>query len=64
MVKYDYNTNVVPVFIEKQEHEIDAFPTQWSAEGGNDNGKKLIFDVTAYTPQADLFNAEFLAKIQ
>ena len=64
MAKYDYNTNVVPVFIEKQEHEIDAFPTQWTAEGGNVNGKKLIFDVTAYTPQADLFNAEFVAKIQ
>ena len=25
MAKYDYNTNVVPVFIEKREHEINVF---------------------------------------
>ena len=64
MTKYDYSTNVIPNFDEKQEHEIDAFPTQWTAEAGNANGKNLIFDVTAYTPQADLYNAEFIAKIE
>ena len=52
MTKYDYSTNVIPVFIERKEEEIDAFATQWTAEAGNANGKNLIFDVTAYNPQA------------
>ena len=25
MAKYDYSTNVIPVFIERKEEEIDAF---------------------------------------
>ena len=64
MAKYDYSSNVIPVFIERKEEEIDAFATQWTAEAGNANGKNLIFDVTAYNPQADFYNAEFVAEIQ
>ena len=64
MAKYDYSTNVIPVFIERKEEEIDAFATQWTVEAGNANGKNLIFDVTAYNPQADFYNAEFVAEIQ
>ena len=43
MTKYDYSTNVIPVFIERKEEEIDAFATQWTVEAGNANGKNLIF---------------------
>ena len=64
MAKYNYSTNVIPVFIERREEEIDAFATQWTVEAGNANGKNLIFDVTAYNPQADFYNAEFVAEIQ
>ena len=42
MAKYDYGTNVVPVFVERKEEEIDAFPTQWTKEAGNAIGKNLI----------------------
>ena len=64
MAKYDYSTNVIPVFIERKEEEIDAFPTHWTAEAGNANFKNLIFDVTSYEPQADFYNGEFVAEIQ
>ena len=64
MAKYDYSTNVIPVFIKRKEEEIDAFATQWTVAARNANGKNLIFDVTAYNPQADFYNAEFVAEIQ
>ena len=42
MSKYDYSSNIVPVFIEKQETELQAFPTQWSAQTANSNGYKIV----------------------
>ena len=64
MAKYDYSTNVVPVFIERKEEEIDAFPTQWTAKAGNANGKKLIFDVTALELQNYLNQALLKNKMK
>ena len=43
MSKYDYSSNVIPVFIEKSETELQAFPTQWSAQAANSNGYKIVF---------------------
>ena len=62
MSKYDYSSTVIPVFIEKQETYIEAFPTQWSAEAANANGYKIVFNVESTYP-ADLFNAELEATI-
>ena len=64
MAKYDYSTNVVPVFLERKEHEIEAFPESWSVAAANANGKNIVFRVSTYTPQADLYDGEFTAKIK
>ena len=62
MSKYDYSSTVVPVVIEKQETELEAFSTQWSAAAANANGYKIVFNVESTYP-ADLFNAELEATI-
>ena len=62
MSKYDYSSTVVPVFIEKQETIVEAFPTQWSTAAANANGYKIVFNVD-FTYPADLFNAELEATI-
>ena len=62
MSKYDYSSNVIPVFIEKSETELQAFPTQWSAQAANSNGYKIVFILESTYP-ADLFKSEFEATI-
>ena len=62
MSKYDYSSNVIPVFIEKNETELQAFPTQWSAQAANSNGYKIVFNLESTYP-TDLFNSEFEATI-
>ena len=62
MSKYDYSSNVIPVFIEKSETELQAFPTQWSAQAANSNGYKIVFILESTYP-ADFFNSEFEATI-
>ena len=62
MSKYDYSSNVIPVFIEISETELQAFPTQWSAQAANSNGYKIVFILESTYP-ADLFKSEFEATI-
>ena len=62
MSKYNYSSNVIPVFIEKSETELQAFPTQWSAQAANSNGYKIVFNLESTYP-TDLFNSEFKATI-
>ena len=62
MSKYNYSSNVIPVFIEKSETELQAFPTQWSAQAANSNGYKIVFNLESTYP-TDLFNSEFEATI-
>ena len=62
MSKYDYISKVIPVFIKKSETELQAFPTQWSAQAANSNGYKIVFNLESTYP-TDLFNSEFEATI-
>ena len=62
MSKYDYSSKVILVFIEKSETELQAFPTQWSAQAANSNGYKIVFNLESTYP-TDLFNSEFEATI-
>ena len=62
MSKYDYSSKVIPVFIVKIETELQAFPTQWSAQAANSNGYKIVFNLESTYP-TDLFNSEFEATI-
>ena len=62
MSKYDYSSTVIPVFIEKSKTELQAFPTQWSAQTANSNGYKIVFYLESTYP-ADLFKSEFEATI-
>ena len=62
MSKYDYSSNVIPVFIGKKETEIEAFPTEWSVAAINSNGYRLVFSINSTYP-TDLINSEFEATI-
>ena len=62
MSKYDYSSNVILVFIEKSETELQAFPTQWSAQAANSNGYKIVFFLESIYP-AEFFNSEFEATV-
>ena len=62
MSKYDCSSTVNPVFIEKSETELQAFPSQWSAQAANSNGYEIVFFLESTYP-ADFFNSEFEATI-
>jgi hypothetical protein len=64
MSEYDYNSVVTPIFIEKRENLIEAFPTDYSENALNNNHSNIVFQITSYDNPANLFDSEFIIEIE
>ena len=64
MSKYDYKSNVIPVFLEKKGYEYIAKPENFTTQQINSSNQEFWFNITSYNHPLDLFNSYLEIDIQ